>query len=95
MTKFKVNDMVFVDQYQGSWDPDNRETIYCFGIVERVNSDNTYQVKPLFNNNCEPDVIDIVLYPCEPYELIPAQDEIKSRIKKLQNLSKKLNNLAF
>ena len=90
MTEFKVNDMVFVDQYQGAWDPDNRETIYCFGVIERVNSDNTYQVKPLFNNNCEPDVIDIILYTCEPYELTLAQDEIKSRIKKLQNLSKKL-----
>lgn len=90
MTEFKVNDMVFVDQYQGAWDPDNRETIYCFGVIERVNSNNTYQVKPLFNNNCEPDVIDIILYPCEPYELTLAQDEIKSRIKKLQNLSKKL-----
>ena len=35
MSKYKVNDIVFVDQYQGSWDPDNRETIYCFGVIEK------------------------------------------------------------
>ena len=89
MDKYKVNDIVFVDQYQGSYS-DNRKTIYCFGIIERVNSDNTYKVKPLYDNNCEPDVTDVILYPCEDYELKPAQEEIALRIRKLQKMSEQL-----
>lgn len=95
MSKYKVNDIVFVDQYQGSRNPDNRETIYCFGVIERVNSNNTYQVKPLYNNNCEPHVIDITLYPCEHYELTPAQEEITLRIRKLQKLSEQLKEVRY
>ena len=43
MSKFKVGDFVYVDQYQ----PEYREVVNCFGIVERVNNDNTYKIKVL------------------------------------------------
>ena len=90
MAKFKVGDFVYVDQWQGSWNPDNRTTINCFGVIKRVNSDNTYQVQPLYDNNYTTDIIDIVLCPCADYELTPAIEELESRINKADKLKNEL-----
>ena len=90
MAEFKVGNFVYVDQWQGSWNPDDRTTINCFGVVERVNSDNTYQVQPLYDNNYTTDVIDIVLYPCANHELTPAIEELDNRINKAQKLKNEL-----
>ena len=94
INNFKVGDMVFVDQWQGSWDPDNRTTIYCFGVIERV-GDTSYIVKPLYDNNLEPHVSDIVLYPCARYELTPAIDELNSRMKKIKTIKEQFEVMRY
>lgn len=92
---FKVGDMVFVDQWQGSWNPDDRTTIYCFGVIERVKSDNTYQVRPLYDNNLEPHVSDLVLYPCARYELTPAMEELELRMKKIKTIKEQFKVMRY
>ena len=94
MTRFKVGDMVFVDQWQGSRDPDNRTTIYCFGVVERV-GDTSYIVKPLYDNNLEPNVSDSVLYPCAGYELTPAIEELELREKKIKSIKEQFKVMRY
>lgn len=91
---FKVGDIVFVDQWQGSHDPDNRTTIYCFGVIERVGK-TQYIVKPLYDNNLEPHVSDIMLYPCAEYELTPALDELELRMKKIKTVKEKFKVMKY
>ena len=86
MSKFKVGDFVYVDQYQ----PEYREVVNCFGVVERVNNDNTYKVKVLYNNDYTTNTVNTILFHCESYDLTPAIEELDDRISKAQKLKNEL-----
>lgn len=94
MSEFKVGDIVFVDQWQGSHDPDNRTTINCFGVIERVGN-TSYDVKPLYDNNLEPHVADLILYPCARYELTPAIEELELRMKKIKTVKEQFEVMRY